>query len=460
MIARLDEASLPYGKRRVLHDRCVYQRANVRKRVQLVPDPRKLLAAERGKLRLDRRKLLCRLRHRAQVSGVRCPINDTGDQPFQVQHTRERLRQLPPIHHTLVKLRHRRLPAVDMIGIFERLIEKFPKQPCPRRRLGPVEHPEQRPLLFGAPHRFAKLKAAARVDVDLKILAVLVVIQNAKVPERIFLRLLHIGKQSAERAQRRIVRIAEFLRKIGKMLSYPAHSVLGRKTRFFILIDDRREPVPQEVRRRADLVGGGVDKKLARRIGAELPDEPRHTVLALEEGRRHMSRRNIRKRGAENVSAHIDRANVIVLLLVQQRGLRKRPRGNHADDVALDDPLGERRILKLLADGDLISASDKLADVALDGMIRNTAHRRTFLFPAVPARQREVQLSRGDLGIVKEHFVKVPEPVHEDILAVFVLDFKILLHHWRHVYSLAFLSLSRHPAGQNPRSFLTSAPLR
>ena len=80
----------------------------------------------------------------------------------------------------------------------------------------------------------------------------------------------------------------------------------------------------------------------------------------------------------------------------------------------------------------LITLADKLTDITLDRVIRNTAHRRALRFAAISARQCQLQFSRSDLGVLKKHFIEIAETVHQDILAILILDFKILLHHRSH----------------------------
>ena len=64
-------------------------------------------------------------------------------------------------------------------------------------------------------------------------------------------------------------------------------------------------------------------------------------------------------------------------------------------------------------------------------MIRHAAHRCTFSLTAVAAGQRQLQLAGDQLGIVKEHFVKIAQTVKQNVIFIFVFDLKILLHHGR-----------------------------
>ena len=64
-------------------------------------------------------------------------------------------------------------------------------------------------------------------------------------------------------------------------------------------------------------------------------------------------------------------------------------------------------------------------------MERDTAHRCTFSLTAVAAGQRQLQLAGDQLGIVKEHFVKIAQTVKQNVIFIFVFDLKILLHHGR-----------------------------
>ena len=67
-------------------------------------------------------------------------------------------------------------------------------------------------------------------------------------------------------------------------------------------------------------------------------------------------------------------------------------------------------------------------------MVGDAAHGNPFLgglgvFAVVPGGQGQVQLFGGQLGIVGEHLIEVPQTEKQNGIRVVLLDFQILLHH-------------------------------
>ena len=67
-------------------------------------------------------------------------------------------------------------------------------------------------------------------------------------------------------------------------------------------------------------------------------------------------------------------------------------------------------------------------------MIGDAAHGDPFflrlgVFAVVPGGEGQVQLLGGQLGIVGEHFIEVPQAEKQNGIRVVLLDFQILLHH-------------------------------
>ena len=157
------------------------------------------------------------------------------------------------------------------------------------------------------------------------------------------------------------------------------------------------------------------------------------------------------------------RKNYIVRLRVEACAVDDRAGRDDADDIALDKALGERRVLGLLADGDLVALGDQARDVGVARMIGNAAHRRLILrrLAAVAGRQRQIELARGELSILVEHLVEVAQAEKEDRILILFLDLQILLHHRRDLghdsSSLSFSLKSKiytvksEPAGISPR---------
>ena len=173
--------------------------------------------------------------------------------------------------------------------------------------------------------------------------------------------------------------------------------------------------------------------------------------------------RHVAERRAGVLPVQKDAAEEVAAPVVEAGAVDDRAGRDDADDIALDKALGERRVLGLLADGDLVALGDQARDVGVARMIGNAAHRRLILrrLAAVAGRQRQIELARGELSILVEHLVEVAQAEKEDRILILFLDLQILLHHRRDLghdpSSLSFSLKSKiytvksEPAGISPR---------
>ena len=63
-------------------------------------------------------------------------------------------------------------------------------------------------------------------------------------------------------------------------------------------------------------------------------------------------------------------------------------------------------------------------------MIRDAAHGRPLLQAAVFSCQCQFQLPGHGPGVLKEHFVKIPETVKQDAVGIFLFRLQVMGHHW------------------------------
>ena len=138
---------------------------------------------------------------------------------------------------------------------------------------------------------------------------------------------------------------------------------------------------------------------------------------------------DIRSTECDGLSLAPDCREVVAVGFVQHTGFDQRAGRHHADDPALDQSLGERRILHLLADRDTVAEIHELFEILFCRMIRHAAHRRPCRQTAVASGECQLQQLRDKDRIVKEHLIEVAEPEKYDRIPRSVLDRKILLHH-------------------------------
>ncbi|MPM60433.1 hypothetical protein SDC9_107284 [bioreactor metagenome] len=155
-----------------------------------------------------------------------------------------------------------------------------------------------------------------------------------------------------------------------------------------------------------------------------------------------LARGNIRISEPDDALPDGDGGNIAVLSLFEHAIFNDRAGGDDADDIPLHEPLCERRILHLLADGNLISLFNEFGDVIIHRMIGNPAHRRAFAQSAIASGKHKVEFFCGGFCILKEHLIEVPEAKEQQAIAIFFLEFEILPHHRRHRSRHSFLRLS------------------
>ena len=135
---------------------------------------------------------------------------------------------------------------------------------------------------------------------------------------------------------------------------------------------------------------------------------------------------------ARLIPAQADRGDVVLLLFFEHVALEHRARRDDAGDGPLHQPLGQRRIGHLLADGDLVALLDQLLHVHVHRVIGHAAHGRALGQAAVLAREGQLQLPGRQLCVVEEHLVEVAQAEEQDGVRILLLHIEILLHHWRH----------------------------
>ena len=175
--------------------------------------------------------------------------------------------------------------------------------------------------------------------------------------------------------------------------------------------------------------------RFGRRKARKLIAQMLRTVRAGKGGDVRVACGHIAERDARVLLVEEHAAQEVAAPVVQTRAVDHRAGGDDADDVALDEALGQRRVLGLLTDGDLVALGDEPRDVAVARMVRDAAHRRLLLggFAAVARGENEIQLARGELRVLVEHLVEVAEAEKEDGILILLLDLKILAHHRREV---------------------------
>jgi len=140
--------------------------------------------------------------------------------------------------------------------------------------------------------------------------------------------------------------------------------------------------------------------------------------------------RHIDHRQPQSLPRIRQRRQIVVGLLVQHGSGQDGSRRNDPRHFPLHQTLGLGRVFRLLTNGDGETALHQAANIIFSGVVRNARHGHFRGAPA-PGGESKVQNTRGGLGVLKEHFIKVPEAEKEHLVLVDALHFKILPHHRR-----------------------------
>ncbi len=172
---------------------------------------------------------------------------------------------------------------------------------------------------------------------------------------------------------------------------------------------------------------GRVGDNLAGPPGRQHPRQIARRVL--QRGDVQLSRGHIAEGQPRAPARQVHRAQEVVIPLMQAAVIAHRARRHHANHLALHQPFGLRRVLRLLTDGHLVPALNQAGDVCIRRVIGHTAHGRALLEAAVAPGEGQLQLPAGQQRVIKEHLVEVPQAIEQYRVRVLLLDFHILLHH-------------------------------
>ena len=385
---------------------------------------------------------------RVQVAPVGRAVHRAGDKTLHVADLAQAADELAPQDVVAHQLLHRAEAAADLHGAEQRALHPGAQQAAAHGRFRLVEHPEEAAALFAGAEVFRQLQVAARGVVQLHVVVVTQQLQPPDVAEVALLRLVQVGQQRPGRAHgRRRLAETERVRALhAKLLAHARgcrHVFKPVATR----LDQTAEALGEEgadvviFRRRVGAHG------LARSEAAELVEDMAHGVGRIVRGA-EFPRREVAERRAAGLRAEIHRAEVVRFVLLEHGRGRDCAGRDDADHVAVDQPLGQRGVFQLLADGYLVALGDQAADVRLGRVVRHAAHGRALgriLDIAVARREREVELARGQARVVVEHLIEITQPEKQQAVGVALLDLIILPLHRRKFRHASYLLAIERP---------------
>ena len=179
-----------------------------------------------------------------------------------------------------------------------------------------------------------------------------------------------------------------------------------------------------------------VHDQLSRHIpGQHIHDADRQVGCLLGNGQRHFAGGKIGKaERTGTVISIVQRADVVVGIVVQHTAFDQRTRCDDPDHITLHQPFAQRRVCHLLTDCNFIALVHQAFQIEFYAVVRHAAHRRTFFQTAFLSGQCQFQFSGHQNGIFKEHLIEVSQPEKEDTVIVFFFGCCVLLHHWRQLF--------------------------
>ena len=420
-ISAPDDAALGDHHRRVRVDGPLQQVCQVLQGIQVLPDPDHLLALRVPQQVLHARDPLQAGAQRQAVPRVHVPVGDLVHQAFHVVYAFQFLGQGHAEHPVVYQFLHRVQPAVDLLFVQQWLFHPAAQQSAAHCGARLVDQAQQRALPAVAPQALRQFQVPPGVLVQQHRPAVLGKPQGPDMLQAVLLGLVQVAQQRARRAGGVLPVVQAQCRQLAQV-----EMLAQRLFRVPFL-----EPGLGLSAQAADLARRGGER---RRIVADdfhrvHPGDlrPRHVQLRLHDV--EFARGYVRVGDPGLFPVDIYAQQVVVRLVLQHGGIRHRTGGDDADHVPFHQAFGQRRILHLFADGDLVSLADQLFNVCIHGVIRHAAHRRPFLQAAVLACQCQFQLMGCCFRVLEKQLVEVSQPEQQQAVRIRVVDPEVLLHH-------------------------------
>ena len=140
---------------------------------------------------------------------------------------------------------------------------------------------------------------------------------------------------------------------------------------------------------------------------------------------------DIRGRYAGTAAVVVDAEDIIVPALFQGFHVQIGTGRDHPDHGAFDHATGGLGILDLFADGHFMAVGYQPGQIGIHRVIGHPAHWRPLRQAALLARQGQFQLTGDQFGVLKEHLIKVSQPVEQYTVRIFFFGLQIMLHHGR-----------------------------
>ena len=424
-----DDAALPDGERRVVHNGFFNLVRTIRQRVN-----------GRSKLLQQGAPQLCQDRFHLgqcpqptgkgqQVPAVDSAGDDAGHDPLQVRHILEGLFQLAPGDGALHQSLYGGVPPGDLCRIQQRLFQPGAQHPPAHGRVGFVQYPQQGALFLLGAHGLCQLQVPPGIQIQLHKAAGGVVLQLPDVFQVIFLQ----GQQSLQQSPAGGQCCGEGGK--AQLLHRAAEMAFQAGTGLFKIEILCLTLVHAAAQAAEEHIGDGLIlyplTKAQHLAGGEAAQFGSNGSGVGAGGGEERAGRQVAKGKAELAALAEDAAHVVILALLQHTAFGDGAGGDDAGNVPFHQSLGQGRVLHLLTDGNLIALLHQPRNIGVHAVVGHAAHGRLLLLglAAVPAGQRQVQLPGCQLGILVEHFIEVTQAEKQNAVLIPGLHFLILPLH-------------------------------
>ena len=274
--------------------------------------------------------------------------------------------------------------------------------------------------------------------------------------------LIEIDEQSSAGPDRGLRLAGKVLQAGAELLPGRLHGPVGGEILLPAQLTAAVQPEAQEFPQLHILPGGRVQHRLPGGEAPQLVEEVLLPVPPRKGGGGHLAGGDVAEACPRAGPGPADGGDEIVLPLLQHGGVDHGTGGDDADDIPVHQPLGQGRVLHLLADGHLVPLGDEPGQIGLHRVVGHAAHGGALLggLVPVPGGEGEVQLLGHQLGVLVEHLIKVAQPEHQDAVGVLRLHLIVLLHHGGQL-SHALFSFFRICAGaERPADQSAGSPKR
>ena len=406
IIAVPDNISLFHGNGRFVPDRAFQQAAQILQRIHILINLFQQIRLHFLKQIPDGRQHFQRSFKRSQIPRIGCPICNLRKQTFQIINRRQILPDFLSGNRLIFQFFHGIQPKYNFFFINQRLLYTFSQHPGPHSCFCLIQNPEQGASLLFFTQSLTQLQISPGGAVQKHIFSRYIRRNMRQIGKRVLLGLQKILKERAGTDNAAVIILQPQAAETGYVKMFQQLFSAQRIVKIPGLqrINGNAQPVFQAVQVHSAHIKSFIADNFRRHESADLVHQPgavrqlRHQIF---------SGGNIRDRNTVPVRNIDNTHNIIIFRLIQSLRIYVCTGGNNPHNFPFYNSFGLLRVFRLFTDSHLISPGYKFIEIPFHGMIRNAAHGRPLLLPAVFSCQGNFQFPGCSQRIIKKHLVKI-----------------------------------------------------